>query len=82
MMKPADLNTALLMIEALKKIIIERGKYDETIERIRFEEMAAKKYPELLAKGWDKVKHRYFNSGLERRWSGWKMCAKAREITE
>lgn len=82
MIRPANLETALVMIDALKAIILDQGKYDETIERIRFEEMAARKYPMLLEKGWDTVKHRYFNSGLERRWSGWKECAKAREISE
>lgn len=81
-MKPADLETALKMIDALKSIIVQRSKYDETIERIRFEEMAARIYPDLLDKGWDTVRHKYFNAGLEKRWSGWKLCCKAREIIE
>lgn len=82
MMKPADLETALKMIDALKNIIVERSKYDETIERIRFEEMAAKNYPDQLERGWDTVRHKYFNSSLERRWTGWKLACKSREISE
>lgn len=82
MITPANLETALVMIEALKKIILERGKYDETIERIRFEEMASQVYPDLLDKGWDSVRHKYFNAGLEKRWSGWKLACKSREIKE